>query len=141
MQPSHQSPQHPDATGHAKDPNAQPAAGSRPAGASGPASVPYPRRLELLGFDRCPNTPTLAQRLSRALVAGGWDGRFESVDLSALPTDDRRLGYGAPTVLVDGQDLFGQPPNEHGSLGCRFYPAGLPDEADLLAQLRAKAQR
>ena len=46
-----------------------------------------------------------------------WDG-FTTVDLASLPEDDLRLGYGTPTVLVDGVDIMGVPkPKSAGSPG------------------------
>ena len=38
---------------------------------------------------------------------------------------DARLGWGAPTILVDGEDLFG-PSSDDGSVSCRNWGDGLP---------------
>lgn len=82
------------------------------------------RHIELLGFEGCPLTPRLRENLRSATARLGVS--FRDVDLTALPEDDSRRGYPAPTILVDGADLFGLPQPLRGNLGCRVYPDGLP---------------
>jgi len=78
--------------------------------------------IEFLGFEGCPNTPVLLQRLNEASNGA----TIVEVDLMQLETGDPRLGWGAPTILVDGIDLFGMPPNQSGGVSCRNWDSGLP---------------
>jgi hypothetical protein len=77
--------------------------------------------VEFLGFDGCPNTPELRKRLKAAdptlLIV--------DIDLMALPSKDPRLGWGAPTILIDGKDLFGLK-SSGGHASCRNWSSGLP---------------
>jgi hypothetical protein len=75
-------------------------------------------------------------RLEMALAIVGRDPEFAEVDLTALPPDDPRLRFGAPTVLVDGEDLLGHTPRQERALSCRIYPEGLPSASELATHLR-----
>jgi len=83
--------------------------------------------IELLGFEGCPNTPILRQRLHEALP----QAHIIEVDLMQLENNDPRLGWGAPTILVDGVDLFDSPPNQGGNVSCRNWSKGLPEVEEL----------
>ena len=88
--------------------------------------------IEYLGFDGCPNTPQLRHQLRTALP----DATIIEVDLMKLDKDDSRLGWGAPTILIDGKDLFGLHPVDGGSVSCRNWSAGLPDVDDILLAMK-----
>lgn len=75
-------------------------------------------------------------RLQDALAMVGREPAFVDVNLGALPPGDARLRFGSPTILVDGVDLFGQPPTRDAALSCRVYPGGLPTAAELATHLR-----
>ena len=95
------------------------------------------KRLVLLGDKGCPNTPKMKAQLDAALAKLHWTGGYESIDVWKLPESDYRRGYGAPTLLLDGKDLFGQPaPATGGSPGCRLYPGGVPTASQLIAKLK-----
>ncbi|MCH7944595.1 MAG: hypothetical protein IIC73_01065, partial [Armatimonadetes bacterium] len=64
--------------------------------------------IQVLTREACPNTPLMRSNLDAALKLLSWDG-YTTVDLASLPEDDVRLGYGTPTVLVDGVDIMGAP--------------------------------
>ncbi len=83
--------------------------------------------IAFLGFDGCPNTPELRKRLMEAEP----NADICDVDLMALQSGDPRLGWGAPTILVHGKDLFGVPANENGSVSCRNWNSGLPSVNDI----------
>jgi len=55
----------------------------------------------------CPNSPAMYANLMAALATREWPGEPSTVDIGELPKDDPRTGYGTPTILVDGVDLFG----------------------------------
>jgi protein-disulfide isomerase len=49
-----------------------------------------------------------------------------------------KVGFrGSPTILVDGQDLYGDPIPPEPHLCCRFYPKGLPDLDTLTEMIKA----
>ncbi len=74
-------------------------------------------RIQFLTREGCPNTPLMRSNLDAALKLVAWDG-YTTVDLASLSEDDLRLGYGTPTVLVDGVDIMGVPmPKSAGSPG------------------------
>jgi len=65
----------------------------------------------------CSGSPQMLAGLRAALTARGVTLEPETLDLGDLAADDPRTGYGTPTILVDGHDLFGRsqpvasPPN------------------------------
>ena len=83
--------------------------------------------IEYLGFEECPNTTQLRQRLKAALP----NATIIEVDLMKLSSGDPRLSWGAPTILVDGKDLFGLQAVDGGSVSCRNWSARLPEINDL----------
>ncbi len=111
-------------------------------------------RVELLGFDGCPNTPKMRAELAAALelldggggggggvhrleagaTGGGW--AFVDIDQEALPAGDIRRGYPTPTVLVNRRDIFGLPVPEGPSMGCRMYPGGVPGAGEIAERIR-----
>jgi hypothetical protein len=97
---------------------------------------PHAMRIELLGFATCPNTPAIRDNLREALklVGGGW--AFTEVNQEALPESDVRRGWPAPTVLVNGADLFGMAPPSVSAMGCRMYADGVPSAESIAERLR-----
>jgi len=57
----------------------------------------------------CSNSPLLHARLLDAIEDLRLDATLSMIDVSTLPASDMRTGYGTPTILVDGKDLFGHP--------------------------------
>jgi len=92
------------------------------------------RTVEFLGFDGCPNTPELRKRLVEAEP----NGNILDVDLMSLEKGDSRLGWGAPTILIEGKDLFGTQPSANGNVSCRNWKSGLPSTADIKEALEVK---
>ena len=67
--------------------------------------------LELLMHPECSCAPAVRESLlSFVRTASGW-WAYAVVNQRALPQADHRRRYPAPTVLVDGRDLFGMPPS------------------------------
>jgi len=103
---------------------------------SSPQMTQADHKIEFLYFDGCPHSPAMRARLEEALAIVGRETVFVEVDLNALTPDDPRLRFGAPTVLVDGEDLLGHTPRRERALSCRIYPEGLPSASELAAHLR-----
>ena len=73
--------------------------------------------LIFLTRDGCVNTDTMRARLNDALRALGLPADYQFIDADTLNATDPRGGYGTPTVLYAGRDLFGmdEPPVPHPS--------------------------
>lgn len=93
--------------------------------------------VEFLGFEGCPNTPELRSRL----VEANPELTIIDVDLMALEEHDARLGWGAPTILVDGEDLFGMRANKGGRVSCRSWMEGLPTTDEIRSALDARDKK
>jgi len=65
--------------------------------------------ISFLTRDGCANTPVMRERLDAALAAAGVEAAVIAIDVASLDADDALTGYGTPTVLVGGFDLFGAP--------------------------------
>jgi hypothetical protein len=64
-------------------------------------------RLTLLTRVGCANTELFRSYLEEALLLPGTPSDYEVVDIRKLPEHDTRRGYPTPTLLYDGQDIFG----------------------------------
>jgi hypothetical protein len=94
--------------------------------------------IEFLSFEGCPHAPVLRQRLDEALQALGMTVTPVLMDLLSLcEASDLRSGFGSPTILVNGRDLFGMdcPPLLQDP-ACRIYRPVLPSTTDVLEKLR-----
>jgi len=67
------------------------------------------KRIEFLGRSDCPHSPAMKKNLVSAIETSGIDKKYKYIDLASLPIEDYRRGYGTPTVLIKGEDLFGMP--------------------------------
>ena len=65
--------------------------------------------LVFLTTDGCANTSIMRANLDAALRAMGRPVDYAVIDLGTVSADDVRAGYGTPTVLYKGRDLFGMP--------------------------------
>jgi hypothetical protein len=91
--------------------------------------------VEVLGFSDCPNTPVLRERVAVAVRDAGSAFRLRYVDQCSLAENDPRRGYPAPTVLVEGIDLFGLSVSTTTAMGCRVYAGGLPSVEEIRSRL------
>jgi hypothetical protein len=85
---------------------------------SPPQSLPEKGTVKDLVFltrEGCVNTVTMRANLDVALKALGLPDDYQFIDADTLAGSDPRGGYGTPTVLHQGQDLFGmeEPPTPH----------------------------
>lgn len=94
--------------------------------------------IELVGFPGCPNTPAMRDNLRAALKSIGGGLTFLDVNQEALPESDIRRGWPTPTVLVNGEDLFGMTAPSDPSMGCRIYAGGVPDPARIAAKIHER---
>lgn len=92
--------------------------------------------IEFLGFEGCPNTPVLWERL----LAASPKREIVKVDLMKLEIGDFRLGWGAPTILVEEKDLFGLSPVPDRAVSCRNWSKGLPEIDDIKEALKDTQQ-
>jgi hypothetical protein len=94
-------------------------------------------QLVLLTREGCLDTDAMQANLDAALQQIARPMTYGVLDLSALREPDARIGYGTPTVLLDGRDLFGLP--APGTLPppatCRPYPGGVPSVDAIVAAL------
>jgi hypothetical protein len=65
------------------------------------------KEIEFLGRSDCSHSPAMEKNLLSALENTGLEVKYKYIDLASLPTNDYRRGYGTPTVLINGDDLFG----------------------------------
>ena len=63
--------------------------------------------LVFLTRDGCANTSSMRANLDAALRAMGRSADYTVIDLDQAAAGDVRVGYGTPTVLYQGRDLFG----------------------------------
>jgi hypothetical protein len=78
------------------------------------------------------------ESLQAALKELQYNQPIERLDINALSEkQDKRAGYGSPTILVNGKDLFDAPFPDTFNPSCRYYPNGLPDAADIITKLKS----
>ena len=96
-------------------------------------------KIDFIGMeDGCPNTPKMWASLQEALHELHWKTAIDSLDLIDLSRkEDARAGYGSPTILVNGRDLFDVSPAKSFNPACRFYRGGVPGTKDIAAKLKS----
>lgn len=106
-------------------------------------ATPATSLLTLLLFPGCPHVPAARAQLRAACLAVGRAPEWNEVDVTASDVDPVYLGYGSPTILVDGVDVVAVAPVTGSA--CRVYPdsdvAGAPPLATVVAALRHRAAR
>jgi hypothetical protein len=94
-------------------------------------------KIEFLALDDCENAPKLRKALQDALQALRQNIIVSDLDLTQLSMkNDNRAGYGSPTILVNGKDLFDTPIPNSFEPACRYYPSGLPKASEIVVQLK-----
>jgi hypothetical protein len=74
--------------------------------------IPETRPVSNLVFltrEGCVQTAVMRASLDDALRALGRPTTYQVIDAGTLPDSDARGGYGTPTVLLNGVDLFDMP--------------------------------
>jgi hypothetical protein len=86
----------------------------------------------------CPNISSMWESLQTAMKELQLNQPIEQLDINALSEkQDKRAGFGSPTILVNGKDLFDSPFPETFNPSCRYYPNGLPDAKDIVTKLKS----
>lgn len=77
-------------------------------------------KVELLYFKGCPHISMARKNLNDAFAEAGIAPQWDEIDLNEPNTPKELMGYGSPTILVDGKDVTGRAPGGE-SLSCRTY--------------------
>jgi len=94
-------------------------------------------KLEFLFMKNCPNISELWESLQIAHKELQLNQPINKLDITALSEkQDKRAGFGSPTILVNGKDLFDSPFPETFNPSCRYYPNGLPNANDIVSKLK-----
>ena len=96
-------------------------------------------KIEFLGIkEGCPNTPKMWHSLQKAMQELRWTIPVDSLELTKLSEEkDVRAGYGSPTILVNGKDLFGAPSPAKYDAAFRYYQSGVPGRKQIVEKLKA----
>ena len=71
------------------------------------SAKPSLTNLVFLTRQGCVNTTTMRESLEDALKAMALPHDYQFIDADTLTDSDPRSGYGTPTILYEGRDLFG----------------------------------
>lgn len=89
--------------------------------------------VELVYFQGCPHVPEARRRLRQALELCQLDASWQEWDIGAGTAPSAVMGYGSPTVLIDGRDVLGDR-GQGAGLGCAV--GGAPAVEAIVAALR-----
>lgn len=101
-------------------------------------------KVEFIYERDCPNIEDARTQLRLALRQSGLPAKWQEWEHSDPVSPAYARLYGSPTVLVDGQDITGEPPS--GDPSCRIYAntqgrnRGVPDAALIRAALQHPMQ-
>ena len=94
-------------------------------------------KLQFLSMQNCPNVSPMWDSLQSAMKELQLNQPIEQLDLNTLSEkQDKRAGYGSPTILINGKDLFDSPFPETYNPSCRYYSNGLPDANEIVTKLK-----
>lgn len=96
--------------------------------------------VDLVYDPECPNAGLTRSNLERAFSLAGVEAAWQEHRIGDPEAPRRVLGYGSPTVLVDGFDVAGVAP--HDANCCRVYGmagglSGAPSIEQIAGALRA----
>lgn len=81
-------------------------------------------KIQLLYFPGCPNVDATRAALHDALASEKLDLPIEEVDVEDPEAPDWARGWGSPTILIDGKEIYDQ--ESSGAPACRVYVGGAP---------------
>ena len=94
--------------------------------------------VSFLKLDGCPNADKMWDGLQKAIRDLNLGITVPILDIDKLAEwGDPRAGFGSPTVLVDGTDLFGLALPSSTNPSCRFYPGGVPASIEIAERLKS----
>ncbi len=80
-------------------------------------------KIELLYFPGCPNVDAARENLKKALETFSKSPvTFKEVNIHDPESPEKYRNWPSPSILVDGQDVEGNPETE--AAACRIYPGG-----------------
>jgi mercuric ion transport protein len=95
-------------------------------------------KIQLLRFQGCPNVDAARAALREALVAEKLETTIEEIDVESPAAPAWALGWGSPTILIDGQDVAGQKASASStSSACRLYAGGAPSVDSIRSRIAA----
>ena len=74
-----------------------------------PIDKPSMEQFVFLTRQGCVNAVTMRENFDGALKSLGLSSQYQFIDADTLAPSDPRAGYGTPTVLYAGRDLFDMP--------------------------------
>ncbi|MFK7967090.1 MAG: hypothetical protein AB8C46_24285 [Burkholderiaceae bacterium] len=94
------------------------------------------KRIQFLYFSGCPLAEPARKNLAEALIQCGLSD-FEEIDILKPDSPEDLRGWGSPTILLNGEDVTGQP--KGNSVSCRIYPfeGGVPDAQTIASAIKA----
>lgn len=94
--------------------------------------------LTLLYLPDCPNAAMMRTNAD-SVLASQHDEHLQLVivDLNTLPVNDRRLGWGSPTLLLGDSDLFDTEPVPGAGISCRQWDP-VPSSSDIARKIKAR---
>ncbi len=78
------------------------------------------KTVELIYEKTCPNIQPAREQLMKAFVVAKLTPKWREWEVSQAETPEKLKHYGSPTILVDGVDVMGEPPQENAAC-CRVY--------------------
>lgn len=74
-----------------------------------PLDMPSMDKFVFLTRPGCVNTVTMRENFDAALKTLSLSSEYQFIDADTLAPTDPRRGYGTPTILFEGRDLFDMP--------------------------------
>jgi hypothetical protein len=98
-------------------------------------------KIEFLFMQNCPNITEMWDSLQTAMKELQLNNPIEQIDLNVLSENqDKRAGFGSPTILVNSRDLFDSPFPVTYNPSCRYYPNGLPGPVEIVSKLKSTSK-
>lgn len=92
-------------------------------------------KIEYQYFEGCPNHRKMQENILEAIK-----GMEDKVEINYILVENNeiasKIGFrGSPTLLINGEDYEGMPPQPEPSMSCRFYAGGIPTPSDIRKKL------
>lgn len=102
-------------------------------------------KVELIYEKTCPNIGPARELLRAAFKRMQLSDNWIEWEVSSPDVPEHCKGYGSPTILIDGNDITGEQPNDNNAC-CRIYIdnaalKGIPELERVMAALRASLSK